>query len=101
MVSYSGVNFILNSVSPSINNILREKLKFDGLTISDYDEIRLVMSQKLPSNLAIMDSPANAVTTLVNAGIDMLMLPGWRGISAANDAINGYLAGLKNGNITE
>lgn len=37
MISYSAINFILNSVSPSINNILREKLKFDGFTISDYD----------------------------------------------------------------
>ena len=57
MVSYSGINFILNSVSSSINYILRHKLKFDGLVITDYDEIRLVMSQKLPSNFGIMKSP--------------------------------------------
>lgn len=75
-------------------------MKFDGLIISDYDEIRLVMSQKLPSNFGIMDSPTRAVATLVNAGIDMLMLPGWRGISAASDAINGYISNIKDGNIT-
>ena len=48
-----------------------------------------------------MDSPAKAVTTLVNAGIDMLMIPGWRSISAVNDAINGYTESIKYGNITE
>ena len=40
------------------------------------------------------------MATLVNAGIDMLMIPGWRGIAAAHDAINGYINGIKNGNIT-
>ena len=39
MVSYSAVNMLPNSYSPAIRTILREKLGFDGLVISDYDEV--------------------------------------------------------------
>ena len=38
MVSYSSINWVPNSISPSINTILRQKLGFDGFVISDYDE---------------------------------------------------------------
>jgi beta-glucosidase-like glycosyl hydrolase len=37
MVSYSSVNGIPMSLGPSLGNILRKQLKFDGLVISDYD----------------------------------------------------------------
>ena len=39
MVSYSAVNMLPNSISPAIRTILREDLGFDGLVISDYDEM--------------------------------------------------------------
>ena len=38
---------------------------------------------------------------MLNAGIDMFMLPGWRGMSAVNDVINGLKEALNNKTITE
>ena len=37
MASYSSINWIPNAFGPQINTILRQKLKFDGFVISDYD----------------------------------------------------------------
>jgi len=39
MCSYSAINWIPLAINPAINTILRQKLKFDGFVISDYDEM--------------------------------------------------------------
>ena len=51
MVSYSAVNMLPNSYSPAIRTILREDLGFDGLVISDYDEVEKGRGQRLPTDL--------------------------------------------------
>ena len=50
MVTYSAINFIPLAIGPAINTILRQKLKFDGFVISDYDEMQRVINQGLPTN---------------------------------------------------
>lgn len=39
MVSYSAVNGIPMAINPMIQNVLKRKLKFDGIVISDYDQL--------------------------------------------------------------
>jgi beta-glucosidase len=39
MVSYSSINWLPNSISPSLGTLLRQRLNFDGFVISDYDEM--------------------------------------------------------------
>lgn len=39
MVSYSAVNGIPMAINPLIQNVLKSKLKFDGIVISDYDQL--------------------------------------------------------------
>ena len=39
MVSYSAVNGIPMSINPMIQNVLKKNLKFDGIVISDYDQL--------------------------------------------------------------
>ena len=39
MVSYSAINGIPMSINPMIQNILKKNLKFDGIVISDYDQL--------------------------------------------------------------
>ena len=48
-----------------------------------------------------MNGTWDSVTTMLNAGIDMFMIPGWRGLKAVQDVIIGYKEGLKNGTINE
>ena len=55
-----------------------------------------VINQKLPTNFNIMNSSWESVTTMLNAGIDMFMIPGWRGTPAINDVINGLKNAFKN-----
>lgn len=59
------------------------------------------MDQQLPTNFNIMNGTWDSVTTMLNAGIDMFMVPGWRGAKAINDVINGMKNALKNGTINE
>ena len=89
MVSYSAINWLPNAISPAINTILRENLGFDGFVISDYDEMQRIINQQLPTNFNIMNGTWDSVTTMMNAGIDMFMIPGWRGLAAVNDVIIG------------
>ena len=60
-----------------------------------------VIDQGLPTNFNIMKSPCDSVTTMLNAGMDMFMLPGWRGMSAVYDVINGLKDAYNNKTITE
>ena len=101
MVSYSAINWIPNAISPKINSLLRAKMNFDGFVISDYDEMQRVIDQGLPTNFNIMDSKWASCTTMMNAGIDMIMIPGWRGMSASYDVIGGLKDSYNNGTITE
>jgi beta-glucosidase len=101
MVSYSSINWIPNAIGSAIGTILRQKLNFDGFVISDYDEMQRIINQQLPTNFNIMNGSWDSVTTMLNAGIDMFMIPGWRGVKAINDVINGMKFALKNGTINE
>lgn len=101
MVSYSAINWLPNAIGPAISSILRRKLKFDGFVISDYDEMERIISQGLPTNFNIMNGSWDSVSQMVNSGIDMLMIPGWRGIKAAYDAVTGFKEALKNGTLSQ
>lgn len=59
------------------------------------------MDQGLPTNFNIMKSHEDSVTTMLNAGIDMFMIPGWRGISAVYDVIDGLRKAYEKKTITE
>lgn len=45
MVSYSAVNGIPMAINPMIQNVLKRKLKFDGIIISDYDQLSIHISK--------------------------------------------------------
>lgn len=60
-----------------------------------------IINQQLPTNFNIMNGTWDSVTTMLNAGIDMFMIPGWRGVAAINDVISGFKFALKNGTINE
>jgi len=60
-----------------------------------------VINQQLPTNFNIMNKTCDSVTTMLNAGIDMFMIPGWRGTKAISDVIVGLKAALMNGTINE
>ena len=60
-----------------------------------------VIDQGLPTNFNIMKSHSESVTTMMNAGMDMIMLPGWRGMSAVYDCINGLKDAYNKKTITE
>lgn len=100
MVSYSAINWLPNAISPSIGALLRDKLQFDGFVISDYDEMQRIINQQLPTNFNIMNGTWDSVTTMMNAGIDMFMIPGWRGIKAVSDVIVGMKEAIKNGTLS-
>ena len=101
MVSYSSINWIPNAIGPAIQTILRQKLQFDGFVISDYDEMQRIIGQKMPTNFNIMNASWDSVSTMLNAGVDMFMIPGYRGTGAISDVIIGFKNGLKNKTITE
>ena len=99
MVSYSAINMMPNSINPAIKTILREKLGFDGLVISDYDEVEKV-NQRLPTSLLTIASVTHSLAEMVNAGMDMIMIPGWRGESAVTDVVEGLRTAIKDGTIS-
>lgn len=101
MVSYSSINWIPNAIGPAIQTILRQKLQFDGFVISDYDEMQRIINQKMPTNFNIMNGSWDSVSTMFNAGMDMIMIPGYRGTGAISDVISGFKNALKNKTITE
>lgn len=47
-----------------------------------------------------MNGTWDSVTTMMNAGVDMFMIPGWRGLAAVNDVIIGMKEALKNGTLS-
>jgi len=101
MVSYSSINWVPNAIGPAIQTILRQKLQFDGFVISDYDEMQRIINQGFPTNFNIMNASWDSVSTMLNAGVDMFMIPGYRGTGAISDVINGFKTALKNKTITE
>ena len=100
MVSYSSINWLPNSISPSLGTLLRNKLNFDGFVISDYDEMERILNQQLPTNFNIMNGTWDSVTTMMNAGVDMFMIPGWRGLKAVSDVVVGLKEAIKNGTLS-
>lgn len=60
-----------------------------------------IIGQQLPTNFNIMNGTWDSVTTMLNAGIDMFMIPGYRGTKAINEVIGGLKNALKNGTINE
>jgi beta-glucosidase len=79
MTSYSAVNFIPMAFGPYLQAILREKLQFKGLVITDYDEIEKIMVTHLPTSFQIIEDEAQAITMMLAAGNDMFMIPGYYG----------------------
>ena len=79
MCSYSGTNWQASSLSPLLNTILRQKLKFDGFVISDYDQLGKASGQQLPTDLQSFKGLNESVPTVLNAGIDMMMIPNRNG----------------------
>jgi beta-glucosidase-like glycosyl hydrolase len=59
------------------------------------------IEQQLPTKFNIMNASWDSVSTMLNAGIDMFMVPGWRGTAAITDIITGFKNALKNKTITE
>ena len=55
MTSYSAVNYIPMAFGPYLQSILREKLQFKGLVITDYDEITKIKEKHLPTSFQIFE----------------------------------------------
>ena len=55
-----------------------------------------IINQKLPTNFNIMNASWDSVSTMLNNGIDMFMIPGYRGVKAVSDVISGMKEALKN-----
>lgn len=89
MASYSGINDVPLSVGPSISQLLKGKMGFDGFVISDYDEITKIASQQLPTSHQQMQFN-ESFAQLLTSGIDMFMLPGWYGKAAITNYINAF-----------
>jgi len=47
-----------------------------------------------------MYGPWDSVTQLINAGIDMYMVPGDKGVTQVRTVINGFKAAIQNGTIS-
>lgn len=91
MCSYSAVNGIPNAVDRSgLEGLLRDQIGFQGFVISDYDEIGRVAGYTLPMSYFRMESKLVAVSQIVTAGVDMLMLPAY-----AKDEIATVVSNLK------
>lgn len=80
MCSYSAINWLPLAISPLIDGVLRRKYKFDGFVISDYDEIKRLKDQQEPTNLNTFNDYNGSTCLAINAGIDMVMIPGRKGL---------------------
>ena len=69
------MNWLPMALSPTLLSLLRYTYEFDGLIISDYDEISKIAKQTIPTSFQHMDGN-DSVTSIMNAGIDMIMLSG-------------------------
>lgn len=87
MCSYSAINWVPLTLSPLLLKTLRNDLDFDGFIISDYDELTKVRKQKLPTSFQKMDDMNSSAASILNAGIDMVMIPGFYGHTGFTDYI--------------
>lgn len=56
-------------------NLLREDIKFNGFTISDYMDVTLLEDITIPRTfLNISYEDGHAVSNMVNGGVDMFMI---------------------------
>ena len=101
MCSYSAINYVPMAISTLLPSILREKLKFDGFVISDYDELGRIIFQHLPTSFQTMKGINESVAAAMNAGIDMMMLPPFEGEKNIFIHFDSMKSALQNGVITE
>lgn len=95
MVSYSAVNGIPMAINPLIQNVLKRKLKFDGIVISDYDQLNNIPDQQLPTSYVNM-TDYEAYSAILNAGIDMFMVPSAYGVRAITEIFAEVKIGIHN-----
>jgi beta-glucosidase len=75
MISYSSIlGYPMAINAPILTDKLKGELGFDGFIISDYDELSKIAEQGLPTQRFNMHRD-DAVCYIINAGIDMMMLP--------------------------
>ena len=101
MCSYSAINWVPMAISPMIPDIMRNKLKFDGFVISDYDELGRIVFQHLPTSFQTMKGINESVAMAINAGIDMMMIPPWNGEQNIVVTMGAIKEALENNAITE
>ena len=96
MCSYSAINWLPMALSPFLLNTLRNDLNFDGFVISDYDELNRIKDQKLPTSFQTMDDLNQTASSILNAGIDMVMIPAFHGRSDFLDYIDAVKFSIQN-----
>ena len=78
MCSYSSVNRIHMAINADLlQRELKEKEGFEGFIISDYNEIGALSGGGWPTSNIKMNNQQEALISIVNAGVDMLMLSGF------------------------
>ena len=75
MASYSAINWIPSSInSEYLMGLLREDIKFNGFTISDYNDLQLINTLNLPRTFMTFSTEEYAYAAMVNGGVDMFMV---------------------------
>lgn len=75
MASYSAINWIPNAInSQYLMGLLREDVGFNGFTISDYDDLKLMTQMLMPRTFMNFTAEEEAYAAMVNGGIDMFMV---------------------------
>eukprot|EP00919_Chromeraceae_sp_WS-2016_P063742 GHVR01150868.1.p1 GENE.GHVR01150868.1~~GHVR01150868.1.p1 ORF type:complete len:199 (+),score=12.62 GHVR01150868.1:490-1086(+) len=95
MCSYSSINWVPLSLSPSLQTILRQNLNFDGFVISDYDELNKNCDQGLPTDFQNMQLN-ESLSHMLAAGIDMFMIPGYLGRKGITDYFEAFKVAISN-----
>ena len=101
MCSYSAINFLPMSISTMLTTNLRQDLGFDGFVISDYDELGRIIYQHLPTSFQTMAGFNESAASAMNAGFDMMMIPGFQGEQNFKQYIDGLKDSLQTQTVTE
>ena len=101
MCSYSAINFLPMAISTMLTTNLRQDLGFDGFVISDYDELGRIIYQHLPTSFQTMAGFNESAASAMNAGIDMMMIPGFQGEQNFKQYIDGLKDSLQAQTVTE
>jgi beta-glucosidase len=97
MCSYNAINWVPVSISTMIGSVLRRRLKFDGFVISDYDELRQLIGQQLPTSFQSFNDVNETTCQVINSGVDMMMVSNHREVQQYSESIK---TGVKSGMIT-